>query len=422
MSPVAKAKQPRRTTAPSPSTKTSLAEYQAKRNFAKTPEPQGGGSPNRARSTFAVQKHDASRLHYDFRLEMDGVLKSWAIPKGPSLDPADKRLAMQTEDHPLEYGGFEGVIPEGEYGGGTVLLWDRGVFRPESDPAAGLRAGRLKFTLAGEKLHGGWTLIRLRGRDRRDADGRSWLLIKERDEHARPSGELNLTEVRPESVLSGRGLEEIARAGDRTWHSDRTATSTPRTAGAAAPSRRAAATRGRGPIPWRAPCAAAGLRPAPAGDPDKGAHQETGGIHEMKFDGYRVLCRIANGRATLWSLNARDWTAQFPEIAAAAARPPARRSVADGEIAVLLPNGTTSFQAAAERPPLVARAGAAVYFVFDLLHLDGQDLTGGARGSQERAGGPDRHTRDGAIRYSTHVVGQGDEFFRQACRLSLEGW
>jgi bifunctional non-homologous end joining protein LigD len=353
---------------------------------------------------------------------MDGVLKSWAIPKGPSLDPADKRLAMQTEDHPLEYGGFEGVIPEGEYGGGTVLLWDRGVWRPESDAAAGLRAGRLKFTLAGEKLHGGWTLIRLRGRDRRDADGRrSWLLIKERDEHARPSGELNLTEARPESVLSGRGLEEIARAADRTWHSDRTATSTPRIAGAAAPPRRAAATRGRGPIP--------GARPAPLPDfvppqlatlvsaPPEG----DAWIHEMKFDGYRILCRIANGRATLWSRNARDWTAQFPEIAAAAARLPARRAVVDGEIAVLLPNGTTSFQAL--QNVLSSRGqGQLVYFVFDLLHLDGQDLTGAALEARKSALEALIGTaRDGAIRYSTHVVGQGDEFFRQACRLSLEG-
>jgi bifunctional non-homologous end joining protein LigD len=165
---------------------------------------------------FVVQKHDASRLHYDFRLEIDGVLKSWAVPKGPSLDPADKRLAIQTEDHPLEYGSFEGVIPEGEYGGGTVLLWDRGTWTPVGDPAAALRAGLLKFTLAGERLHGGFSLVRLRGPSRRDADGRSWLLVKERDQHARPARELDITAARPESVLSGRVLAEIARDKNRT--------------------------------------------------------------------------------------------------------------------------------------------------------------------------------------------------------------
>jgi bifunctional non-homologous end joining protein LigD len=368
-----------------------------------------------------VQKHAASRLHYDFRLEIGGVLASWAVPKGPSLDPADKRLAMQTEDHPLEYGGFEGTIPAGEYGGGTVLVWDRGTWMPAGDPVTGLREGRLKFALAGEKLHGGWTLVRLRGRDRRDADGRSWLLIKERDEHARSATELGLTEARPESVLSGRRLEDIAQASDRTWHSSRAAKTRRRT-----PSTRPATTRRQadpvhGPIPGARPgrlpdFVSPQLATLVASPPTADEW-----LHEMKFDGYRILCRIEKGRATLWSRNARDWTGQFPAIAAVVARLPARQAFLDGEIAMLLPNGTTSFQAL-QNALSTNRQGQLVYFVFDLLHLDGQDLTGATLEARKNALEALIGTgRDGAIRYSTHVVGHGDEFFRQACRLSLEG-
>ena len=169
-----------------------LREYHRKRDFAITPEPRGAEKKGEGRS-FCVQKHAATRLHYDFRLEMEGVLKSWAVPKGPSYDPADKRLAMHTEDHPLDYGDFEGVIPEGQYGGGTVLLWDRGTWTPLEDPHKGYRAGKLKFRLEGEKLKGGWTLVKIRGRDARD-DEKSWLLIKEKDETARPASEYNVTD------------------------------------------------------------------------------------------------------------------------------------------------------------------------------------------------------------------------------------
>jgi bifunctional non-homologous end joining protein LigD len=398
-----------------------LAQYHAKRDFRRTPEPPGASRPSRSGSSFVIQKHDATRLHYDFRLEIGGVLKSWAVPKGPSLDPADKRLAMQTEDHPLEYGGFEGVIPEGEYGGGPVLLWDRGTFTPSGDPGTALRAGTLKFTLSGQKLHGGWALIRMRGRDRRDASGRTWLLVKERDAHARPAGAAAITDTRPESVLSGRRIEEIASASDRVWRSNRRG----------AHARRARSRSVDPPRPARpsAPRAIPGARAARlprfvapqlatlvAAPPDGDAW-----LHEMKFDGYRILCRIDKGRATLWSRNGLDWTARFPAIAEAAARLPARQALLDGEVAVLLPNGTTSFQALQNALPSGGQ-GQLVYFLFDLLHLDGQDLTGAALEARKRAletlVGTDRAS---AVRYSTHVVGQGERFFRKACRLSLEG-
>jgi bifunctional non-homologous end joining protein LigD len=187
--------------------KEKLAEYRRKRNFATTPEPPGEAAPAPAGRSFVVQKHDATRLHYDFRLEMEGVLRSWAVPKGPSLDPADKRLAVETEDHPVEYGGFEGVIPPNEYGAGPVVLWDRGTWEPEGDPVAGYRAGRLKFRLDGEKLRGSWALVKTRGRDRRSAD-RSWLLFKLKDDEARP--DVDIAASRPESVESGRTIDDVA--------------------------------------------------------------------------------------------------------------------------------------------------------------------------------------------------------------------
>jgi DNA ligase D-like protein (predicted 3'-phosphoesterase) len=192
-----------------------LKEYHRKRDFGITPEPKGKEKKKSGRS-FVIQKHAATRLHYDFRLEMEGVLKSWAVPKGPSLDPKDKRLAMMTEDHPVEYGGFEGIIPQGQYGGGTVLLWDRGTWEPIEDPHAGLRKGNLKFRLNGEKLHGGFALVKIKGRDARDSE-KTWLLIKEKDEFVRPG--YDITEARPESVTTGRTLEQIAADRDRIWDS-----------------------------------------------------------------------------------------------------------------------------------------------------------------------------------------------------------
>ncbi len=213
-----------------------LDEYRRKRDFGKTNEPRGKALAKPHRTlTYLIQKHDASHLHYDFRLELNGVLKSWAVPKGPDLDPANKRLAMQVEDHPLEYGAFEGVIPQGQYGGGTVMLWDKGAWEPVGDPAKGLREGHLKFILHGEKLQGAWMLVRKGGR-KAEAGERRWFLFKERDEFARP-GE-SITEEMPLSVSTGRDLELTSRAnptasGDRRARSEKTAAreaGSPRTA------------------------------------------------------------------------------------------------------------------------------------------------------------------------------------------------
>src|SRR3954466_9302490 len=196
-----------------------LQEYKKKRNFRATPEPEGKVKKVKGQS-FVIQKHAASRLHYDFRLEMEGVLRSWAVPKGPSLDPGEKRLAVHVEDHPIDYGDFEGIIPKGQYGGGTVLLWDRGTWTPEGDPVAAYRKGSLKFRLDGEKLHGRWALVRMGGRAAGERH-ENWLLIKERDEVAVPNSGSALVEDNPLSVATGRSMEAVANARDRVWDSQK---------------------------------------------------------------------------------------------------------------------------------------------------------------------------------------------------------
>src|SRR2546427_3908025 len=269
-----------------------LKEYQRKRDFSITPEPRGEEKPREGRS-FVIQKHAATRLHYDFRLEMEGVLKSWAVPKGPSLDPRDKRLAMQTEDHPVEYGGFEGIIPHGQYGGGTVLLWDRGTWEPIEDPHAGLRKGNLKFRLNGEKLQGGFALVKIKGRDARESE-KTWLLIKERDREVREG--FDVTAARPESVATGRSMEQIAADRDRIWDSGVGEVTVAKGQKAAARARPKPAA----VDPWKLP----GARKAPlptsfhaqlataVTDPPRGDEW----LHEMKFDGYRILSHLDKGR------------------------------------------------------------------------------------------------------------------------------
>ena len=403
-----------------------LREYYDKRDFSKTPEPRGKEGRGQGWS-FCVQKHAATRLHYDFRLELDGVLKSWAVPKGPSYDPADKRLAMQTEDHPLEYGGFEGIIPAGEYGGGTVVLWDRGRWEPIEEPHKAYAQGRLKFRLYGEKLKGAWMLVKTRGRDPRDAE-KSWLLFKERDEFARPASEYDVTAERPESVSTGRTLEEIAAERDRVWHSNRPGT--PKKGVAAAVARalekqekKAAAARAvspaeipgarKAPLPrFVKPQLATLVSEAPKGED---------WLHELKFDGYRILCRLQDGQARLFSRTGKDWTEHFEPVARAAERVDADQAMLDGEVAMLLPDGTTSFNALqnASAPPAGARL---TYFLFDLLHLDGYDLTRAPLERRKEALQPLLpRAATATLRFSDHVVGSGREFHERACRMKLEG-
>jgi bifunctional non-homologous end joining protein LigD len=386
-----------------------LREYRRKRDFKKTPEPAGHApeAPREKGRSYLIQKHAASRLHYDFRLELEGVLKSWAVPKGPSLDPADKRLAMHVEDHPLEYGEFEGIIPKGQYGGGTVMLWDRGTWEPIGDPHKSYRAGSLKFTLKGEKLRGGWALVKIGGR-RKDGDDRSWLLIKERDQEARARTE-SIVATEPDSVATGRTIDQIAAAEDRVWQSNRDGGEDAKPEPAGVPGAR------RAPLPkFVQPQLATLVEHPPEGD---------GWLHELKHDGYRILARIERGRAQLFSRNARDWTEKFPAVATALGRLAIEQAILDGEVTVLLPDGTSSFQAL-QNFGSSPGSGRLAYMIFDLLHLDGHDLTG-ARLEDRKATLARLLTsasdKAAVLRYSDHVIGKGADFFAQACRMGIEG-
>jgi bifunctional non-homologous end joining protein LigD len=434
-----------------------LGEYRRKRDFKKTPEPHGKrAGRRRAELTFVIQKHDASHLHYDFRLELDGVLKSWAVPKGPDLDPANKRLAMQVEDHPLEYGGFEGIIPKGEYGGGTVMVWDAGMWEPISDPREGLKEGRLKFLLHGQKLQGGWMLVRKGGRGTAENE-RHWFLFKERDEFARP-GE-SITEDMPLSVTSGRNLDEIAAQAERIWGTGgdvaNPARKIARKPAAATSSRRKSkrerapgdgASNGRHTVKATAKPNASqkstaagmsltellehpGVRRARLPKSQKvelatlveAAPPGDDWVHEIKFDGYRMLCRIDKGKAHFISRNDHDWTERLPELAEAVGGLAVAQAMLDGEVVALNRDGTTSFQAM-QQVFQRGRTAELVYYVFDILHIDGHDVTGiplEVRKQILRQVVAESH--DKRIRYSEDLQGPPREVIKEACRLHLEG-
>ena len=283
----------------------SLREYQRKRHFQRTPEPKGSTRAS-AGKLFVVQKHAARHLHYDFRLELDGVLKSWAVPKGPCLDPSVKRLAMHVEDHPIEYGSFEGVIPEGEYGGGTVMLWDEGEWEPIGDPREGYHVGKLKFKLHGQKLRGGWMLIRTASKTKSAKDRQQWLLFKERDGFAKPLSEGDVLEEMPLSVKSGRDMDAIAEERDWVWgeqpKTQLTKEAVARPVKKSAPHRRRAEDNGAVMPASIDVQLATRADNAPEGDQ---------WLHEVKFDGYRVVC-VRNGeQVVLISRNHKDWTERF---------------------------------------------------------------------------------------------------------------
>lgn len=372
-----------------------LEDYRRKRDFTKTPEPAGAVAGAAVQPRFVVQKHAARRLHYDFRLEMGGVLKSWAVTRGPSVDPSEKRLAVRTEDHPIEYGWFEGVIPKGEYGGGTVMLWDHGRWFPDGDPEEGYRRGRLKFRLEGEKLRGGWALIRLRGE--RGREERDWLLVKERDAAA---GTADILAEAPRSVVSGRTIDEIGEAPERVWHSDR---------GRFDPSVLAGAT--RGPLPRVEPQLATPVAEAPDGDE---------WLHEIKFDGYRAVARLDGGRVRLFTRQGLDWTDKFAPLAGAVAHVMADQAVLDGEVVVLDANGASNFQGLQEALSL-GQGRRLVYFAFDLMFLDGWDLREVPLERRKAALAAILPKDLPAVRYSDHIDGRGPEVRDRACRLALEG-
>ena len=405
-----------------------LSKYKAKRDFQITQEPSGKETikpSNRRR--FVIQKHDATRLHYDLRLELDGVFKSWAVTRGPSLDPHDKRLAVEVEDHPLDYGDFEGTIPKGQYGGGTVMLWDRGYWEAEGkkSPEQALAKGDIKFTLEGERLHGSFVLVRM-AHDRDRGKRTNWLLIKHRDEHAVEKNGAGVLEENDTSVASGRTMEAIASGkgrkpkpfllqggqveADAVWDS--------RT-GLAAEERKQKArgkkkTDSSSPVDlpdFIAPQLCRTLARPPSG---------SGWLHEIKFDGYRIQMRVLNGEATLKTRKGLDWTAKYPAIARAGSNLP--DATIDGEICALDENGAPDF-AALQAALSEGKTDALVYFAFDLLFKGGEDLRG--MPLSERKDRLQQLLSDKGensdLRFVEHFETGGEAVLRSACRLSLEG-
>lgn len=354
-----------------------LDRYEAKRDFGRTPEPAGAVGPD-GDGRFVVQKHDARRLHYDLRLGLGGVFKSWAVTRGPSFDPKDKRLAVHVEDHPLDYGTFEGTIPKGQYGGGTVMVWDTGTWEAEGDAEAGYAEGRLKFRLAGSKLRGAWMLVRMKGRREKQEP---WLLIKEQDAFAQP-GDPSLSDD-DLSVQSGRSMAEIA--------------------GGAAP-----LVSTKMPAFVRPQLATLATQP-PAGDD---------WVFEIKHDGYRCQLRIEQGRCVVRTRGSHDWTERFGPISDAAAKLPTQAALIDGEAVVLGPRGASSF--ALLRKALENGGDGIVCYAFDLLFLDGRDLRDLplTQRKQQLAG---LLAGSELIRYSDHIPGSGHDLVQHACRLGAEG-
>lgn len=391
----------------------SLRQYWKKRNFRTTPEPRGKEAPAGARLRFVIQKHAASRLHYDFRLELDGTLKSWAVPKGPSLDPAHKRLAVHVEDHPLDYASFEGIIPAKQYGAGTVLLWDQGYWDPHGDAQADYRRGRLKFTLHGEKLQGMWNLVRMGGRQ--EAGKENWLLIKEKDAEARRGTQGRVTDRLTTSVASGRSLEAIASGDHAVWHSNRSSATTTKKRPASRPALQTSVAGARKArqedriVPQLATLVTA----SPEGED---------WVHELKYDGYRILCRLTDGQATLLTRNGHDWTAKLPHIAEAMTGLTAEAAWLDGEVVALSTDGHISFQALQNAFDAHSDRHL-VYYVFDLLYLNGYDLREASLLERKRL--LSALIKDGPssslIQYSDHITGRGDVAFAEACRSGMEG-
>lgn len=384
-----------------------LKVYQAKRDFSRTSEPRGAAVRRAKGNSFVIQKHAARRTHFDFRLELDGVLKSWAVTRGPSLDPAEKRLAVRTEDHPLEYGTFEGTIPKGEYGGGTVMLWDRGTWTPLGDPHEGLAAGHLKFDLDGERLRGGFALVRLkpRGKEARE----NWLLVKERDETADRRPEADPITRWTTSVATGRSFEEIASGNSAVWSSKQggpISAAGGRLNGAKPPAKRAKAARPR----FIPPQLATAAHDAPDGNE---------WLHEIKYDGYRVITAVGKGGAAVYTRSGQDWTAKFATIAASLESAPVGSALFDGEVVVFDEEGRTDFG----RLQRTLKTGGhdLTLMLFDLLYVDGRDLRGlPLIQRKERLRGLLQHMPSN-IRFSDHVIGNGKKVLANARDMRLEG-
>ncbi|MEG3148943.1 DNA ligase D [Sphingomonas sp. ZT3P38] len=381
-----------------------LERYNAKRDFALTAEPAGTLAPGHGNS-FMVQKHDASRLHWDFRLEIDGVLKSWAVTRGPSLDPGEKRLAVRTEDHPLSYATFEGTIPKGQYGGGTVMLWDRGTWSPiKGKSAKDLEKGHLHFVLDGERMKGEWLLIRLKPRGKEKSE--NWLLRKIDDAEAGATD--TLVETALTSVATGRTMVEIAEGAKPKSSPAKRGRGTSE-AGGGGPKRAAGGKPTPGTLPkFRDFQLATLVDSVPAG---------SRWLHEVKYDGYRVLIAIAGGKVKIYSRSGLDWTGKFPGIAEAAATLNVGSALIDGEV-VAFKDGKPSFSTLQDA---IANGGDMTLFAFDLLELDGEDIAALPNVQRKERLRPLIEGADARLQFAEHILGSGEQLFETMCREGYEG-
>ncbi len=433
------AKRAAKTLTPAAAVGEQLARYREMRDFSVTAEPRGASKPNSATELpFVIQKHAATRLHYDFRLGWHGVLKSWAVAKGPSYVVADKRLAVQVEDHPMEYGGFEGTIPKGQYGGGTVMLWDTGTWEPVGDAEEGLRTGRLKFILHGHKLQGHWTLIRMGGKAAQESKP-NWLLIKEHDEYERSADAPCITDEAPHSVVTGRDLPAIAEASDHVWDSrtglaaDERAKEAAKTQPAKTSAKKATKAATKQSTPAK-PAPAADLKlpreaksePLPefiqpelatlADTPPSGA----GWLHELKLDGYRMQARLDRGKVQLLTRSGLDWTHRMRPLADALSSLPAKTALLDGEVIVLDERGISDFAALQASFQQGARHPLH-YYVFDLLHLNGHSLRSLPLTERKRLLALLLAAADPSVKCSDHISSDGASVYQEACRHGAEG-
>jgi bifunctional non-homologous end joining protein LigD len=396
-----------------------LEEYNRKRDFDATPEPSGNPKTKGSRRSkkpapaqalqFCIQKHDATRLHYDFRLELDGTLKSWAVPKGPSLDPKAKRLAVHVEDHPLDYATFEGKIPEGHYGAGDVIVWDRGIWKPLSDPAEGYAKGRLKFELQGEKLGGVWNLVKTHIPGKQE----QWFLIKHQDDFARPENEYDIVKAEPHSVISERTIVPKKRGGK-----------------AAAPKPVEPEPLEKISAPRNKPKKALLNNAKPAELPDSikpelatlvESAPEGDWRYEIKFDGYRVMARLDGGKVQLFTRNGHDWTHKLPRQAEALASLALENAWLDGELIVADDNGVPDFQAL-QNAFETGRSGNIVYYLFDMPFLNGMDLRE-VPVEQRRAALSTvlERSEDEVLRFSADFGETPDALLNTACQMKMEG-
>ncbi len=400
-----------------------LREYHHKRDFKATPEPRGK-SQHKNKFRFVIQKHAARRLHYDFRIELDGVMKSWAVTRGPSLIAGEKRLAVRVEDHPIDYNKFEGTIPKGQYGGGTVMVWDRGKWIPEGDPKKALSKGQLTFQLEGEKLHGSWHLVRMKKRAGEKQE--PWLLIKSKDEASLPASAPDILDAEPLSAVTGRTMDQIAAgteiAGKKSAKKSTGKKLKPKTAPLAKTPQKKTVNLSPGKIPRAQKKPLPDFVPPSLATLSAKAPKDSSWVHEIKFDGYRLQARIDGKKISLHTRTGLDWTHKFTSVQQALTALPVQTALIDGELVVENDKGASSFEDLQDALKQ-NRQSRFVFYVFDLLYVDGYDLRAATLEVRKKTlkSLTQKLPKNSIIRYSEDFDDQGPLLLDHACRLSLEG-